>query len=102
LLLRTKSSAKLTYKLSVISFPLCVSELPRPEGQGFQRLAGAFRLKPHFLVRGLTAPSITMRAMFMFAFCKKAFLTFLAILAILALNGKVLSYKILNITDLKS
>jgi hypothetical protein len=39
---------------------------------------------------GLTAPSITMRAMFMFAFCKKAFLTLLAILAV---DGKVFSYK---------
>jgi len=29
-----------------------IGELPRPEEQGFQRLAGALRLQPHLLVRG--------------------------------------------------
>jgi hypothetical protein len=65
-------------------------ELPRPEGRGFQCLAGLLAFSLICWFGGLTAPSITMRAMFMFAFCKKAFLTLLAILAV---DGEVFSYK---------
>jgi len=43
--------------ITLIIFKLSIlGELPRPEGQGFQRLAWALRLQPHLLVRGLTAP----------------------------------------------
>jgi len=76
----------------MLSIKTCC-ELPRPEGRGFQRSAGLFASSLICWFGGLTAPSITMRAMFMFAFCKKAFLTFLAILAV---NGEVFSYNFLR------
>jgi len=42
--------------ITLIIFKLSIlGELPRPEGQGFQRLAWALRLQPHLLVRGLTS-----------------------------------------------